>query len=666
MVALVLPASAIAQTVIDIPDGTVIDATEEIWPAGATVNVYGSLEITLTGELTIEPGVTVNLLGGYANLTVRGTLTIHEGVTFLCASPSFFTVSAGTLNVLGTGENPVTFTSSLPNPTCGTWPGIQIRDSQALIFHAIIEHAQRGIDASESYLTVENTTIRHMCLESTVGGGTGIRVAVPLSAPVLRHNTIEFVGGGKGNPGRDGSNGSAGTDGNSPVLGHGEDGTNGGAGGTGETGAEGLPAYGIHLERTESPLVVEFNVIRHIVGGEGGDGGQGGRGGNGGRGGDGSGGLTGGWDGGNGGQGGPSGNGGNGGPGGTAFGILMQNDTSRTITISHNLIYDVRGGRGGRGGDTGATAGRGGNGGDGGDGLSPFTNGGDGGNGGNGGNQGRGGNGGPGGAARGVSIDPRGEGLSPRITFNTIAHILPGEPGEGGAPGTPGERGVRGLGGIGGAGGSNGAPGTPGSPGSPGAPGTTGPPGVSHGVSVSALGESDFVNNVIAFGDPLSGSGIQLDRLEDLGFHDGNAIFGFFVAYSVGFTPGPYEIFVDPLFVDPENGNFRLLYGSPCIDGASPVTETGTVDLDGNFRPIDIDGWGTDGSGDAFDIGAYEFITRADRNHDGTLDGNDVFLMSRQWRSNVTVEEDINDDGFFDHADLQKALERWKGTSIRR
>jgi len=631
------------------------------------VNIHGSLEIT--GEVTVEPDVTVNLLGGYASLTVRGTLTVHEGVTFLCDSPSFFTVSAGTLNVLGTAEKPVTFTSSLPNPPCGTWPGLVIGGSYALISRAVIEYAQVGVDATSSFLTVEYSTIRHMCLESTVGGGTGIRVTTPRGAPVLRHNTIEFVGGGKMFPGRSAGNGTAGDDGKSPVLGPGGDGTNGYEGGNAGPGGEGLPAYGIDLERPRAPSVIEYNVIRYIAGGGGGDGGNGGRGGRGGHGGDGSGGLTGGWDGGNGGDAGPNGNGGDGGPGGSAFGIFVLNEDAGTITISHNLIHDVRGGRGGKGGDTAATGAPGGNGGNGGDGLSPLTNGGDGGIGGKGGNQGIGGNGGPGGTAQGISIDRRSERLSSGVTFNTVARILPGEAGARGNTGTVGTGGARGDRGAGGSGGNPGSSGSAGSSGFPGAPGIAGIPGESHGVSISQVfgsGECDFANNIIAFGGADAGAAVRLDAVEDLGFHDGNDIFGFPVAYSVGYTPGPLEIFVDPVFVDPENGNFRLLYDSPCIDSAYTVSDSGLVDLDGNLLPIDIEGRGTDGPAPAFDIGAYEFITRADRNHDGTLDGADLFLMSGKWETNVTAEEDMNDDGFLDHADLGKTLRRWKGGSIRR
>lgn len=56
---------------------------------------------------------------------------------------------------------------------------------------------------------------------------------------------------------------------------------------------------------------------------------------------------------------------------------------------------------------------------------------------------------------------------------------------------------------------------------------------------------------------------------------------------------------VDPLFVDPANGNYRLSFGSPAIDAGtnSPGGGLRDIDLDGNVRPYN----GTT------DIGAYEY-----------------------------------------------------------
>ena len=64
-------------------------------------------------------------------------------------------------------------------------------------------------------------------------------------------------------------------------------------------------------------------------------------------------------------------------------------------------------------------------------------------------------------------------------------------------------------------------------------------------------------------------------------------------------------------------GDFRLGYGSPCIDTGTDLSALITTDLDGNPRPQDGN-W--DGIA-AFDMGAYEYNPQtADSNTDGIPD----------------------------------------------
>lgn len=101
-----------------------------------------------------------------------------------------------------------------------------------------------------------------------------------------------------------------------------------------------------------------------------------------------------------------------------------------------------------------------------------------------------------------------------------------------------------------------------------------------------------------------------------------------------GSWEGVGNIDSDPLFVDPEDGDFRLRVGSPCIDSASingPET-----DILGTPRPIDIPGVGREGPG-AFDMGAYEFQPpiqdpRSDINEDGVVNAMDLLILLQDWQ----------------------------------
>src|SRR5258706_9338098 len=66
----------------------------------------------------------------------------------------------------------------------------------------------------------------------------------------------------------------------------------------------------------------------------------------------------------------------------------------------------------------------------------------------------------------------------------------------------------------------------------------------------------------------------------------------------------PNCIAADPLFADPANGDYRLRFGSPCIESGDPASN-GALDLLGHARPLDgnLD---TTGSGD---MAAFEFET---------------------------------------------------------
>ena len=71
-----------------------------------------------------------------------------------------------------------------------------------------------------------------------------------------------------------------------------------------------------------------------------------------------------------------------------------------------------------------------------------------------------------------------------------------------------------------------------------------------------------------------------------------------------------YNILMDPMFVDAENGDFRLQSGSPCIDaGINTISgyEFPIGDIDGNYRIWDGDGNGSE----IVDMGAYEYASHS-------------------------------------------------------
>lgn len=76
------------------------------------------------------------------------------------------------------------------------------------------------------------------------------------------------------------------------------------------------------------------------------------------------------------------------------------------------------------------------------------------------------------------------------------------------------------------------------------------------------------------------------------------------VTYSCApeLTTGLGNITDAPAFVNAATNNFRLQYGSPCIDRGTNLSGIVTDDLDGRARPLDGNGSGTA----EYDMGAYE------------------------------------------------------------
>jgi hypothetical protein len=146
-----------------------------------------------------------------------------------------------------------------------------------------------------------------------------------------------------------------------------------------------------------------------------------------------------------------------------------------------------------------------------------------------------------------------------------------------------------------------------------------------------------------------------------------------------GGWPGAGNIDADPLFADPNNEDYLLLPGSPCIDAAcnwGVFPDEADLDDDGDteeLTPLDLDGEGRffddpnapdTGCGNApiVDMGAYEFggtdlqACFGDLDDDREVDLGDLAtLLSHYGETNVCAG-DLDCDGDVDLTDLAELL----------
>jgi hypothetical protein len=128
---------------------------------------------------------------------------------------------------------------------------------------------------------------------------------------------------------------------------------------------------------------------------------------------------------------------------------------------------------------------------------------------------------------------------------------------------------------------------------------------------------------------------------------------------------GEGNIDADPLFVDPDNGDFRLGTGSPAIDAGdnTAVPEEIETDLDGNPRFVDDPETEDTGIGDPpiVDMGAYEYQIPcpADLDDSGTVDVFDLLQLLGTWGPCADCAEDLDGSGAVDVFDLLELLGAW-------
>lgn len=159
------------------------------------------------------------------------------------------------------------------------------------------------------------------------------------------------------------------------------------------------------------------------------------------------------------------------------------------------------------------------------------------------------------------------------------------------------------------------------------------------------LSEVDIINSIMWGNSPYSFVPAQAEYWPDVSFSNIESATGTSVE-------GIGNIHAEPLFVDPENDDYSLQEGSPCIDA-------GIADLNGDLLD-DI----TDYYGDYPDMGAFEFIIEdneilpGDVNLDGMINVVDVVFTVNFILTGTTPEgdqltaADMNQDGMINVVDI--------------
>ncbi len=173
-----------------------------------------------------------------------------------------------------------------------------------------------------------------------------------------------------------------------------------------------------------------------------------------------------------------------------------------------------------------------------------------------------------------------------------------------------------------------------------------------------------FVNNCILWGNTTDwgGSSLETKQISGVSSIDYSCVEGW-----TGDLGGVGNIGDDPLFVDPDAGDCRLLSGSPCIDAADNTALPVDVltDLDGNPRYVDDPTTVDTGFGDPpiIDMGAFEYQIEdpcpADINDDGVVNVLDLLAVLSAWGMTGNLPEDITGDGIVDVLDLLEVLSAW-------
>jgi len=156
--------------------------------------------VRITGDIVIDPTVTLTILPGTRVLFAAGSDDQHTGVevieyyegkldpsSTLDYSQSHISIDVhpgGKIIARGTLENPITFTSDSSKPNYADWEQIYLR-SGSIVEYSIVEYGRGGIIA-DGDVTVSHNTFRNIFWVAIVTRGS----------PTVTHNEISSCGHG--------------------------------------------------------------------------------------------------------------------------------------------------------------------------------------------------------------------------------------------------------------------------------------------------------------------------------------------------------------------------------------------------------------------------------------------------------------------------------------
>ena len=154
-------------------------------PNGTAIAGNYLLGALTAASTTLTAGAAYQVIG-VLFVPATKTLTIPAGAQLRFHDPAARLVVDGTLSIQGTAAAKVILSSGRSAPVAGDWPGILIRStaSGVVIDNAVIEHANRAVDAVSANAIVRNSVIR-------LFADDGIRMTNATSASQISNNYFD-------------------------------------------------------------------------------------------------------------------------------------------------------------------------------------------------------------------------------------------------------------------------------------------------------------------------------------------------------------------------------------------------------------------------------------------------------------------------------------------